>query len=177
MTPLSKETVTAILARTRLFAEFGPEELVAFIENMEVVQLAEGAVVFEESSPGDAWYVVISGEASVQRSMLSGPPHTINTLERGDSFGEMALLESAERMASIVAITDLTLARLPRDLFDDLVESGDAAATKLLLGMARELSKRQRQLTWLLQDLVDFEEPGPEDQALLEALGQAMPGS
>ncbi len=75
-----------------------------------------GEAVFEQGDFGDKLYVVVKGEADVQRD-----GHSLATLKNGDIFGEMALISDQPRSAAVMAKTPLDLISISRDAFDKLV--------------------------------------------------------
>ena len=75
-----------------------------------------GEAVFEQGDFGDKLYVVVKGEADVQRDGQS-----LATLKNGDVFGEMALISDQPRSAAVMAKTPLDLISISRDAFDKLV--------------------------------------------------------
>ena len=85
-----------------------------------------GAVVVRQGDPGDAFYVIVDGQADV-----IGDGAVVRTLGAGDSFGEIALLHDVPRTATIRARTEVTVFALGRDAFLDAVAgfrpSGEAA--------------------------------------------------
>ena len=142
-----------------------------FAPSLDVVRIKEGHTIFQGGSNGDAWFVILDGEVSVTKEMPSGPPHVLSHLYPGESFGEMALMDGAPRMATLYAVEDTMLARLPRDTFLDLLRARSLPAVKLLWAMSSVLCRRQRELTHALSDLV--EAPG-EDVRDFEMLGQLL---
>jgi CRP/FNR family cyclic AMP-dependent transcriptional regulator len=149
-------TLTRFLAQTELCADFAPEAIATLAAWLEVLSVPEDEVLFEEGTLGSAFYVVLEGAVSIRRAMPTGPEHELALLHPGESFGEMALVDGAPRMASAVAETDVLLARLSRERFEERLQAGDAVATALLRSMSRTLCARQRELTWLLPEMVDF---------------------
>ena len=77
-------------------------------------------------------------------------------LESGDGFGEMALIDGAPRMASLHTMEDTILVRLSRDTFLELMRAANMPAIKLLWAMSSQLCGRQRDLTYVLSDLVEI---------------------
>jgi MFS family permease len=79
---------------------------------LEPVAVPAGAVVFEQGDVGDRYYVVESGEA-----VVLGDGRTVATLGPGEGFGEIALLRSTRRTATVRAVGDLRLQTLRWDHF------------------------------------------------------------
>ena len=152
-------TVSEFLANTSYFSNLSEEAISELIAHTEIVVLADDEELFAEGDPGDAWYLVISGIVIITRSSPSRPPHVLGTLEPGEGFGEMALLDDSPRLGAATAQGAATLLRLPREAFAALMDANHPGTTRLLKAMAMVLSQRLREVTWILQDLVD--EPAP----------------
>jgi CRP-like cAMP-binding protein len=152
--PISLETVLSFLSTTSPFDNLDAAERADVIRIMEILRLQEGEAVVREGEAGDAWYVVFEGEARVSKMLASGPL-TIARLKPSDCFGEMAVLDGEPRSATVEAAGPLTVFRFRRARFDKLLEQGSLGAYKLVAVMARTLSRRQRQLTQRLTELLD----------------------
>jgi CRP-like cAMP-binding protein len=168
---VTAEMLVQFLLKTEIFDGFELEEVHVFAPSLDVVRIKEGHTIFQEGSNGDAWFVILDGEVSVTKEMPSGPPHVLSHLYPGESFGEMALMDGAPRMATLYAVEDTMLARLPRDTFLDLLRARSLPAVKLLWAMSSVLCRRQRELTFALSDLV---EAPAEDVRDFEMLGQLL---
>ncbi len=79
---------------------------------LEPVAVPAGSVVFAQGDVGDRYYVIESGEA-----VVLGDGRTLATLGPGEGFGEIALLRSTRRTATVRAVTDLRLRALRSDHF------------------------------------------------------------
>ena len=156
---VTNKMIATFLSNTEFFSTFSMDEIVSFMPHIEIVQAEDEAIVFEENDVGDAWYLVLNGVVGIVRNMPSGPPHSLALLESGECFGEMALIDDSPRMASAVCHEDTILARLSKEKFDELLAMNDPLANRLLRAMAGVICDRQRELTTILQDIVDFQEP------------------
>jgi CRP/FNR family transcriptional regulator, cyclic AMP receptor protein len=122
------------LANVPLFATCSKRDRGIIARHAEEVTLRPGSVLIEEGDTGDAFYVVVDGEATVQRN-----GRRITTLRPGDYFGELALLDAAPRNATVVADGPVTVAVLGARVFSVLLKELPNMSDKLLRGMARRL--------------------------------------
>ena len=76
-----------------------------------------GEIIFNRGEPGDAAYLVTSGEVEIVIPDRAGNPKVISTLSRGDIFGEMALITHAPRIATARAKTAVVLSGVPMEAF------------------------------------------------------------
>ena len=88
-------TVAEFLANTSYFSSLSEAAIGELIDHTELVVLGDGDEVFAEGDAGDAWYLVVSGEVVITRTSDRRPPHVLGTLEPGEGFGEMALLDDS----------------------------------------------------------------------------------
>ena len=100
---------------------------------------APGEVIFWENDPGDSMYIVRSGRAAVIKGDLSNPV-VLDCHQKGESIGEMALLEGSPRSASVIAIEPVKLLEIKRESFFELLR----ASTTFSQGIMRLLSARLR---------------------------------
>ena len=102
------------------------------------VRFAAGTTIVTAGEPGDDFYVILEGGASVlRRGGL--PPIKIGS---GAYFGEMSLLDGGERSATVRADSDVVCLRVSRAPFLKMIKSEPEIAVALL----RELSQRIREL-------------------------------
>ena len=112
------------LAATPLFAGLPHHSLEALVENLTIVSLEAGVALFKEGDPGDALYVIVEGEVSVQ---AEGPPLVeMARLGPGAFIGEVALMTDQPRSATVTATEPSELLRIDRTTLSTvLAEHGD----------------------------------------------------
>lgn len=103
---------------------------------LEPVLLPAGATVFSQGDTGDRYFVVESGELKVL-----GDGHVIATLGAGEGFGEIALLRSTPRTATVVALSDVRLRALRSDHFLAVVMGYTPSARAATGGVTRLLDR------------------------------------
>jgi CRP/FNR family cyclic AMP-dependent transcriptional regulator len=90
--------------------------LEVFRDSEDVVEFPAGAVIIEEGQEGDHMYVVMEGEVRIS---LKG--RHLATALPGEIVGEMALINSELRSATVTAKTDCVLASIDQASFDSLL--------------------------------------------------------
>ena len=129
--------VQDVLRVVPLFAHLQPKQLRRLADGMEEVRFMEGASVVREGQPGDAFYVVVEGEAKV----VNKDGRVINRLRPGDSFGEISLLDGGARTASVVSETPLVVLELKRTAFHRMLREEPGIAAKMLVHLASMLRR------------------------------------
>ncbi len=130
---------TDALHQVPLFAAMEARELEEIARLSKLRRFAAGETVIREGSGGAAFFVIDSGEATVS---IHGVDK--GTLRRGDHFGEIALIDDGQRMATITAATDLVCHGLTYWEFRPLVEQNGTIGWKLLQSMAQMLRAAQQ---------------------------------
>ena len=123
-----------VLQRVRLFADLDRPELEQIALLFKERRFPAGETIIREGTGGAAFYVIESGEVTVT---IGGEERA--TLEEGDYFGEIALIDEGARIATITAATDLACYGLTLWEFRPLVEENGVIGWKLLQTLAREL--------------------------------------
>jgi CRP-like cAMP-binding protein len=113
---------------------------------MERLEVAEGTVVVRQADAGDALYLIASGEAEVRVKSPSGQAMTVARLAPGEYFGEVALVAGGYRIADVVAMTPMTLARLSREGYERFVAHSSAIEQQLAITAATRASATTRKL-------------------------------
>ncbi|MFW6232265.1 MAG: Crp/Fnr family transcriptional regulator, partial [Spirochaetota bacterium] len=111
-----------------------------------------GEIIFCEYEPGDAFYLIQEG--TVQISKIMGDiEKTVDVLQPGEIFGEMAILEEAPRSATAIAAEQVKCLEFNRENFEILMRGNPAIALKLLkLFTKRIYDQRRRFMILTLED-------------------------
>jgi CRP-like cAMP-binding protein len=126
------------LRNVRLFAELDDRELEQLSRQMHERRFPEGADVTSEGAGGAGFFVIAEGNADVA---VAGEHRA--SLGPGDFFGEIALIDTGVRSASITAATDLLCYGLTPWEFRPFVEEHPKVAWALLQTMAGRLREAQ----------------------------------
>jgi CRP-like cAMP-binding protein len=109
-----------------LFADCDTADLKKLTRESAETSVPAGWALIQDETPGDACYVILSGEAKVTKGGDS-----IATLGTGDIVGEVALLTTGLRTASVIAVTQLSLLHIKSDAFAHLLEQRPDLRDKL----------------------------------------------
>ena len=128
------------LAQVPLFAACTKKELQAVARASDEISLPAGKVLCEQGSVGREAFVIVDGEATVQRN-----GRKVATLGPGDCVGELALLDHGPRTATVTAGTALTVLVLGAREFAGIIDEVPSISHKLMKALAariRELDSK-----------------------------------
>ena len=95
----------ACLARARAFERMDEEGRRRLASLAQRVALAPGEVLMREGEPGDAFYLLVHGMLRVEAEDLSAQPRRVGTIEPGAVLGEIGVVTSEPRTATVTADT------------------------------------------------------------------------
>jgi EAL domain-containing protein (putative c-di-GMP-specific phosphodiesterase class I) len=98
------------------------------LNNLHREKFSAGEIIFKEGDPGNSAYLIEEG--SVEVSVSSTQRSRIN---KGELFGEIALIDQQPRTATVHAVEDTVLIPIPRQLVKELLERTDPVVRHLLL--------------------------------------------
>jgi sulfate permease, SulP family len=128
-----------------MLSDLASDELAILRQAVERRKYAKGEAVFSEDDKGRDLYLIANGSASVYLRLPGAKRDArLTTFSAGTAFGELALLDSQARSATVKADTELVCFVLPHSVFESLAEHDPAIAMKVLAGIGRELANRLR---------------------------------
>jgi NTE family protein len=127
------------------FGELAAPELALLREQLEWVELAAGQVLMAQGQAADSMYITVSGRLRVFVQDEAGAPRRVRDLARGQVIGEMALYTGEPRSATVVAVRESVLVRLPRHGFEQLVARSSQASVAMTRQLIRRLQKQEQQ--------------------------------
>lgn len=154
------------LRHCRLFAGLDDGSLGIVAAALRPRRFRRGETIFHAGDPGDALFVVASGQVKITIPPDDGSePAILTTIGPGGFFGELALLDGARRSATAVALDAVTTEVLRRDAFDRLVDEQAPLRRALLAALAGEV----RRLTVQVEELHFLDLPGRLARHLLRS--------
>jgi CRP/FNR family transcriptional regulator, cyclic AMP receptor protein len=127
-----------VLARVPLFSALSQRQLRHVADLAELRRFKRDAQIVQAGAVGNAFYVIMDGRAEV----LTPSGHR-RTLQAGDFFGELSLLDGAPRAATVSATEALAAARISRAAFLRLLKEQPETGVGLVHGMVAMIRDMQ----------------------------------
>jgi CRP-like cAMP-binding protein len=157
-------TVAQFLRRVPLFSHLTDTDIDRLAESARERNYPKNSVILFEDDPGDALYVVVTGQVKVVLIGEDGREVILSVLHEGQFFGEMALIDDEPRSAHVIAMQDSNLVVLRREDFQRRLQETPTIA----LGLLRELSRRMRRADDKIGGLVLLDVNGRVARLLLQ---------
>lgn len=137
--PLRRDVKTELLKNVALFTGCSKAELRELARIADETGVAEGTVLTREGQPGREFFVIVDGTAKVTRK-----GRRIADLGPGDWLGEIALITSGPRTATVTATSAIDLLVITDRRFREVVETMPSIALKVLAGVGERLTRDAR---------------------------------
>jgi len=144
---------TETLQKMPVFRFLSFQELMHVMNITELMNFETGDFLMKEGDSGDQLFIILEGTAKVEKDGAA-----IAELKPGDHAGEMALIDSAKRSASVVAAENTKALQIRRSDFFRIIRNEPVMATKLLWNFLQVLTDRLRATSEELSDARGREE-------------------
>ena len=125
-----------------IFAGLHASALEFLIAKSQEVVARPGEIIVREGETGNRMFLIRSGQVRVRKG--ESDPVEIAIVSAGDFFGEMCILETLPRTATVEALTDCVFSTLSSINFYQFYEAMPSQYSILILNIARDLSRRLR---------------------------------
>jgi CRP-like cAMP-binding protein/Fe-S-cluster-containing hydrogenase component 2/thioredoxin reductase len=137
--PTAKRTIERISTERQLLQMFGSglksEDLVEVLDSYEIQSIPAGKTVLNEGDEGNDIYVIRQGSMVVERQ-IGGKPVFLSYLPAGSYVGEMALLSTGKRTATVRAAIKSEVIKLQGAAFSTLLKAKPQLLERLKTDMA-----------------------------------------
>ncbi len=124
-----------------LFAGLRPMQAKLVTLMGELKHFPRGQPIIRQGDVGNEMFVLISGRADVVLGALGASRH-LQTLERGDVFGEMGLIRQSKRMADVIAVEDVEVFAVNERFLSRIERRYPRIGAKIFRNIAKILSDR-----------------------------------
>jgi anion transporter len=128
-----------------LFSGLSREDIAKILGKLEEKSFDAGTTIFSQGDKGDSFYFIQSGAVQVVLEGGGGRRESIAVLGSQEWFGEMALLSGEPRSATIIAVKDLTVWRLTREAWDELIEKHPTWLLHFCATLSKRLARAEHQ--------------------------------
>lgn len=147
-----------IAAKRKLFQEQKLSSLeINFLSTLsQEKQFAPGQIIFREGESGHEMYVVLEGRVMISKYIPGAGEEALAFIERGGYFGEMALIDNAERSADAKAHDRGTVVlAIPRGVLEGILDINKVSSLPLLTVLCNLVAGRLREIddkiiTWFI---------------------------
>ena len=155
-----------LLGNSAFFAETPADVLALIAASGETKNLQRGDVLFSEGDTPESMYIVLSGRIAIAigNQPIDGRESVLALMERGDLFGELALLDNGKRSAMARAIEPSSLLQIPYSIVRQQLQLNPT----MLWGVTKMLAMRLRIMDEVLSDSVFLDVTGRTAKRLLE---------
>ena len=128
------------------FLELSRKDLSLLSHTIHNRQYIAGEHIFTQGDPGIGLYIIRDGEVEITYADKKGQISRIASFNKGDFFGELALVDGGRRNASALAKTDVKLAVIFKPDLDNFIERYPRKGIKILQGITLIITTRLRKL-------------------------------
>jgi len=139
-------TAAEVIRNISLFEGLAPSEIEGVLHVCERAQFEPGASLMRQGQPADSAFILESGSVDVVTRLPGGGEAGVATLGPGSVIGEMALLDSGQRSATVMAREPVGGYILEREGFHMLLAQRNRAAFTIQSRITRTLCARLREL-------------------------------
>lgn len=134
-----------ILKGVELFRDLSEDQLDQISKISKKESYSKGETICKQGDPGDAMYVISSGQVEINVRDNNGNAYSALYLGAGQLVGEMALVDEGTRSASVIGVEDQTIVyNIPNNKFTALCVSDTAIGYIMMRNIAQDLSFKLR---------------------------------
>lgn len=140
------------MGRIELFRSLAPAAIAELDRQCTWRKYSRNDWIIEPHEAGGDVFFIISGAVRVKIPQAQGREVVFQDLDAGSYFGEMDAIDGKPRAIGVIAVTDVVIARMPRDVFRKAICRHPDAADQVLVrltGIIRTLTNRVREFTTL----------------------------
>ena len=136
-----EQEVQIHLRKIPLLANLSDEDMQRVKTNLRIREYAKRDVVLQKGAPGDSLLFLLSGSLQVIDVTEDGRAIGLRMLQPGEFFGEIAVINGAMRSASLVALSPVLVALLPRAIALHMFTHSPSVANQMLRFLAEKVQR------------------------------------
>jgi CRP/FNR family transcriptional regulator, cyclic AMP receptor protein len=160
---VESQSIPTVLEQADIFAELQSSELALIASISHIHEYGTDEIIFEENSASNELYIIVDGEVDLKvdpallGEQATSGRMTLTTLRRGQSFGEMALVDMGLRSATATSAQHETrLVVIPRDRLMDLCHDHPTLGYVLMRNLAVDLAAKIRDSSFRTKEWLNW---------------------
>jgi len=145
-----KDEVINRLKKIDLFSDFANDinRLNKIYSSTKIEKFSAGHLIIKEGDLGDKLYILNKGTVRILKTTLTNEKYTVTLLVADSNifFGEVALIDSDSRSATVIAESDCEVFSIHRKNFIELCENDPLMGYKIVLKIAKKISYALRKM-------------------------------
>lgn len=150
---VSFDMMKAFISNTTSFPPLEDEEIKRLIKWFHVYSILPGTNIFTEGNIGASLCFIESGEVLIFKETTQSEFVKIASVHKGDSIGEMSILDGQPVSATAVASEKTIMLIITRPNFEEMVKQDSDLGIKILWNIAQTISLRLRKTTGVLSEI------------------------
>jgi CRP/FNR family transcriptional regulator, cyclic AMP receptor protein len=168
-TSFDPEIVKSVVKTVPMFACFTDQEMSSLLDKTNVYRYLKGEIVFLSDERDQQMYIILKGRLKVVEITREGQERVMAFRQRGDYFGEMALLDGKTDFATVIAMEPSKLLLITKSVFDEFFLENNRA----LRGINAILCGRLREC-WVFQSIIGLNDAEAKIRATLARYGKTL---
>lgn len=135
------------------FDKITEDDLNVIADHLIFMEIDKDEILFKEGDKGDSVYFVVAGELEViKETNTPAKKVVITTIQKNRPIGEMSIIDSTPRSATVRALSKTSLLSLSKNSFDLILEKRPRIGIEILKKIARLMSMNLRRTSAQLAD-------------------------
>ncbi|MGD8738648.1 MAG: cyclic nucleotide-binding domain-containing protein, partial [Anaerolineae bacterium] len=144
-----------LLKKFSIFADLPEQILQEILQSAEMAPYAPGEVIVPFGQPFTFFGLLVEGEANAYLTGQEGNLHSIETLTKGSTIGEMSLLTGLSSPVDLIATTPCRVLMMPADLFHTWVQAEPKTLQRFSKSIARRSTVIEQERQRLRQQVAE----------------------
>jgi hypothetical protein len=137
-----------LLREIPIFGDLSPEDLERVAEIAREEWYPRDMTIFRQGDEGNMMFVIVDGNLQIMRT-VNGAEHVLANRGPGDFVGEMAIIESAPRSATLLTKTDVRVLAIDGETFKGILRERPEVSFAVLRSVSRrlrEMSEKEQRI-------------------------------
>ena len=156
--PINSQAVLTVISKLSLFSKLDENEFKKVADELKILYLKKGDIIFNEGDSGEDMYIHFSGILNAYVTQSDGTKRILFNVRPGDFFGEMSIITHEPRSVSISVAEDATTIKLSENDFFRIIQDYPVIGFKILRSIGIVQNRWLNQSSKSFTDLIRWGE-------------------